>query len=118
MIRPAVAFVLLVSSLSAPALATAKSALDLPAGRLGDSVAALGQQDGASIVVDTPALWQRATPALKGRYTIEVALKRLLAGSGAEAVPVPGDGWRIRTAARKPVRHAAPPPVPSAGETD
>ncbi len=118
MIRPAVAFVLLASSLSAPALATAKPALDLPAGRLGDTVAALGQQAGASIVVDTPALWQRATPALKGRYTIEAALKRLLAGSGAEAVPVPGDGWRIRTAARKPVRRAIPPPVPSTGETD
>jgi outer membrane receptor protein involved in Fe transport len=105
------ASVVLASALSAPAMATAASALDLPAGRLGDVVTRLSQQAGVSIVVDNPALWQRPTPALKGRFTVEAALKRLLADSGAEAVPVAGDGWRIRKAAAKVVRRVPVPPI-------
>jgi outer membrane receptor protein involved in Fe transport len=109
----------LIASLAAasPAAAADKAAFDLPEGRLADVAAGLGRQAGISLIVDDPALWQWRTPALSGRLTTAAALKRLLAGSGAEAVRVSDNSWRVRLVARRrariaaPVRRAAPPLV-------
>jgi iron complex outermembrane receptor protein len=112
--RPLAATILLTSLLLAsPATAAGKVALDLPAGRLADVVAKLGQQAGISVVVDNPALWQWRTPALKGQFTTASALSRLLADSGAEAVPISADSWRIRPVARRKPARVAPAPAPA-----
>jgi outer membrane receptor protein involved in Fe transport len=108
---PAVLIVCL--AVASPATAARALALDLPPGRLGDAVTALGNQAGLSLAVDDPALWERRVPAIRGRFTATGALKRLLAGSGAEAVAVGADSWRIRPVARKiarpPIRPVATP---------
>lgn len=110
MIRRASSVILFAAMVSAtPAMA--KPALDLPPGRLGDVVAVLGRQAGVSLIVETPALWQWRTPALKGRYSVAVALKRLLAESGAEAISLGSDSWRIRPIARTSAPAAPRPRV-------
>ncbi|WP_083671967.1 TonB-dependent receptor domain-containing protein [Sphingomonas montana] len=92
--------------------------IDVPAGRLADVTARLGMQAGISIAVADPALWQARVAPVRGRMAAGAALRRMLRGTGAQAVQVSADGWRIvRTplrvarpmAARAPVRTLAPP---------
>lgn len=108
-------------SLAGTAEAAQRHPFDLPAGRLGDAAVALGRQAGISIGIRDPALAKRRVPAVRGTMTVEAALRRMLAGSGAtwrslgprtilivKAPPPPR---------RKPPRRAAPPsPPPAAAE--
>ncbi len=89
-----------------PALA-GEPVLDLPAGRLGDAVLALGRQAGTSIVVD-PAIWARRVSAIRGRMSARAALDRLATASGAEVAAAGAVGWRLLP--RRPVRVARPVP--------
>jgi iron complex outermembrane receptor protein len=82
----------LLASMSTAALATASPAfaandhqVDLPAGSLQGSLAALANETGEQLVF-TPALVAgRNVPALSGRYDVDAALSRLLAGTDIEA---------------------------------
>ncbi len=96
---------LLLSSATA-AQAFQSRELNLPAGRLGDAIVALGGQGGVSIGVNDPALAASRVPAVRGRLTVEQALARLLANSEARFVRVGPGSYRI-------VRHPArrPPPL-------
>ncbi len=96
---PAAAFVV-----AAPA-AAGQEAVDLPAGRLGDAVLALGRQSGTGIVVSDPALWARYVPAVRGRMTARQALDRLAVAANADVVAAGSVGWRL--VPRKPVRLVA-----------
>jgi outer membrane receptor protein involved in Fe transport len=72
-------------------------AIDIPAGTLGQAIAALGVQARVSIVVavNDPGLLRRAVPAVRGRMGAGRALALLLRGTSAHAVS-PGPGvWRI-----------------------
>ncbi|QJU60647.1 TonB-dependent receptor [Sphingomonas sp. AP4-R1] len=76
--------------------ATAASpALDLPAGRLGDVVRALGRATQTSISVEDPALWSRPVPALRGKMSARAALRRLAEAAGAEMRPAGPNGYRL-----------------------
>jgi outer membrane receptor protein involved in Fe transport len=104
-------------SLGSAAEAAQRHRFQLPAGRLGDAVVALGRQAGISIGVRDPALAARNVPALRGDLSVEEALKRLLAKAGAKAVPLGPRTWLIVAAPpppapRKPPRREPPRPKP------
>lgn len=80
---------------AAPGLAAPATIVDLPAGRLGDAVAALAQQTRISISVPDARLWSRRVPGVKGRLSPAEAVTRLARSAGGEAQQLNGGGWRI-----------------------
>ncbi|MFY9348798.1 MAG: STN domain-containing protein, partial [Sphingobium sp.] len=95
-----------VAILATPAYGADRQDIVIAPGRLGEAAIALGRQTGVNIGISDQSLAAIATPAVKGRLSAEAALRRLLKGSGAQAVRVAGNGWRIIRAPR-----AAPLPV-------
>ena len=91
-------------------------AVDLPAGRLGDAVLALGRQSGTSIVVGDPGLWARRVPAVRGRMSARAALDRLASAAQADVVAAGPFGWRLvaRSVRVAPVRVVRSKTVPVA----
>lgn len=77
---------------------------NIPGGRLGDALIALGEQAGITIGASDPALLGIRSRPLRGRMQIRTALARLLAGTGFSFTFVSPRAVRI-------VR-AAPPPRP------
>lgn len=104
---------------AAPALA-GQAVVDLPAGRLGDAVLALGRQSGTSIVVGDPRLWARRVPAVRGRMTAREALDRLAKAAKADVVAAGPVGWRLVPRAPRvvPVRVKRPKIVPVAAPVE
>lgn len=99
----------------AAAEAAPRHRLDVPAGRLGDSVVALGRQAGISIGIRDPALAARRVKGVRGALSVEEALRRMLAGSGARPVPLGPGIWLIVRAPeqrRQRAKRPAPPPPP------
>ncbi|TCM20897.1 outer membrane receptor protein involved in Fe transport [Novosphingobium sp. PhB165] len=92
----------------APALAGEIRAFSVPAGRLSDGLITLAQQGGISIVLGDPKLDSLRTRGLSGRYEVADALRRLLAGSGYDAVFI--DARTVRLVRRPPAPHAARAP--------
>jgi iron complex outermembrane receptor protein len=80
--------------------------IDLPAQPLGQSLNTLAQQAGVQIAAPGELVAGKQAPALKGRFTPQAALARLLVGSGLEARRE-GAGFVLRRAA--PI--AAEPPA-------
>ncbi|MDB5687799.1 MAG: TonB-dependent receptor, partial [Rhizorhabdus sp.] len=105
--RPPLLFVALMP-IASMAQAEGGAMLDLPAGPLANAVAALGRQSGISVSVADAALWQRPVPAVKGRMSVAMALKRML-GDRAVATQLGPQSWRITAVA--PLR-AVPQPRP------
>ncbi len=93
-------------------------AIDIPAGTLGQAIAALGAQLRVSIVVAVadPNLMRRQVPAVRGRMDAGEALARLLRGTGARGVQAAPGVWRIIPAAppapAKPKAAARTKPLP------
>jgi len=94
-------------SVSSPAVAAEARLLNLPAGPLETSLAALAAQTGEQLVF-TPALvsGQRA-PALSGRYTVDQALARVLAATEVEATRA---GPKLTVLKRRTPNAAGAPP--------
>jgi len=107
---------------AAPAFAAPLAEIDLPAGRLGDAVAALAQQARISVSVPDARLWGRRVPALKGRMSAGDAVQRLARSAAGEARPLAGGAWRIvpakpRFVAMSSTASAAlAPPTPAGGD--
>lgn len=105
-----------------PVAAARAPLLTLPAGQLGDAALALGRQMNIDVVIDDGALWRRPVPAISGHFSAPQALAKLLARTGAHAVPVGPASWRIRAApapspVAKPRRIVAnPQTAPSIGD--
>jgi len=96
---------------AAPALAAGEKAINIPAGTLEQSLAALSQQTGDQLVFPLDLVAGRPAPALSGRFTTEDALRRLLS---AEAIDARRTSPRIVVLKpRKPARGAAAPPAES-----
>jgi outer membrane receptor protein involved in Fe transport len=76
-----VAFFLLAGAAATPAAAQAVP-FDLPAGRLSDSLVALGQQAGLTVGASDPGLASVPSRPLRGRMSARAALTRLLDGTG------------------------------------
>lgn len=99
---------------AAPALAAGEKAINLPAGPLEQSLAALSAQTGDQLAFPADIVTGRRAPALSGRYTTEQALSRLL----AQEIEARRVGPRIivlkpRTASAV---QATPPTASSVGE--
>ena len=107
----AVALAAACGSAASAAHAAARHDLNLPAGRLGDALAALGRQAGISVGVSDPALAAERVPAIGGRLSVEQALGRLLKGRAAKVVAIDAATYRIvrRQPARLPLRRPPPP---------
>jgi len=108
--------ILLAATLIAtPVVAGTAARIDLPAGQLGDAVAALGKQTGASIALGAGVAWSLRVPAVRGRLSVAEALGRLTKGHGATITPLGRNAWRIEVAASprqaKPQAPTEPPPI-------
>ena len=75
--------------------ASGRRPVDLPAGRLADAAIALGRQTGISIGISDQALSNRRVRAVRGEMDATEALRRMLEGTGAAALPIDGSSWRI-----------------------
>ncbi len=105
------AVVLALACSSSAAVAAERHALDLPAGRLGDSLATLGRQARISVALSDPALANERVSAVRGQMTAEQALARLLRGHDAALVRI--DAATFRIVRRPPApRKAQGPPAP------
>lgn len=99
--------------LSVPAIATAaeQRAFDVPKGSLSNALPLISRQGGVSISVADAALWQSRVRSVRGRMSIDEAIRRMLAGSGTRAVRVSATSWRIEQAPEaKVARRATSPP--------
>lgn len=75
-------------------------ALDIPAGGLAEGLSRLSAATGISVGSSGP-LPPIRSPALKGRMTVEAALRRLLSGSGWRAVRTGPQAYRLERAATR-----------------
>ena len=102
------------------AAAAEERAFDIPKGNLSSVLPVISRQAGVSISVVDGKLWQARVKPVRGRMSVEEAIRRLLSGSDARAVRVSATSWRIerrspppRVASRIPPR---PAPQPRARE--
>lgn len=94
----------------APAGAAEAQTLDIAPGPLGEAAVALGVQTGTTIILAKPSLAARRSPGVRGRHSIEAALRRLLRGTGTEPVFLRRGVVQIR---RRRLVVAPPPAAPS-----
>lgn len=99
-------------SLPAPALAAEDRAFDVPQGSLSTVLPLISRQAGVSISVVDAKLWQARVKSVRGRMSVDEAIRRLLANSGARAVRVSATSWRIERRPATRVAHRTPPPRP------
>ncbi|MGV1683221.1 TonB-dependent receptor domain-containing protein [Sphingopyxis sp. NJF-3] len=85
---------------------------DVPAGNLSTALPVLSRQAGVSISVADADLWNGRVKAVRGRMSVEDAIRRMLAGSDARAVRVSETSWRIERRLPSPrvARRATSPP--------
>lgn len=107
------AFVLL--GLPVQAQAAEERAFNVPRGTLSASLPQLSRQAGVSISVADGRLWQAEVKPVKGRMSVEAAIKRMLSGTDARVVRVSPTSWRIERRPLPPprlARRAPPRPAP------
>ena len=95
-------------SITQGAQASNRRTVDIKDGRLGDAVIQLGQQTGSSIGISDQRLTAVTVKAIRGRLSVEEAIRRLLAGKPARAIRINARSWRIVAASPALARHAAP----------
>lgn len=100
------------AALPAAATAAEKQAFDVPGGSLSASLPLLSRQAGVSISVADGALWRSRVKRVRGRMSVEDALRRMLTDTGARAVRVSATSWRIerRPPERRVARRSTSPP--------
>jgi outer membrane receptor protein involved in Fe transport len=99
-----------------PALAADRQSYDVPAGRLSEALVRLGQQAGITIGGVDPGVAAIRVKSLHGTFTIEQALRELLAGSGFDFQMIDARTIRIirvHPPEAAPAPAAPPPPAPS-----
>ena len=101
-------------SLSVAAPAAGPVSIDLPGGRLGDAVVALGRAARISIGVRDPDIAALRVRPVRSARSAEDALRRMLAGTGARAVPLGPGTWAIVRAPAVTKRHTVAKPAPAA----
>lgn len=101
-------------ALPAQAHAAEERAFDVPGGALSTTLPQLSRQAGVSISVADGRLWQEEVKQVRGRMSVEAAIRRMLAGTDARAVRVSPTSWRIerRPAPPRLARRTFPPTVP------
>ncbi|WP_428629358.1 TonB-dependent receptor domain-containing protein [Sphingopyxis sp.] len=101
---PRLVFVAGALALSLPTQASAAEdrAFDVPKGSLSAALPVISRQAGVSISVVDAKLWQARVKPVRGRMSVDEAIRRMLNGSDARAVRVSATSWRIE-------RRPAPP---------
>jgi len=89
---------------SAQAQAAEERMFDLPKGNLSAALPLLSRQAGVSISVADAELWKSRVRPVRGRMSVDVAIRRMLNGTQARAVRVSNTSWRIE---RRPVQRVA-----------
>lgn len=104
----------LLLGLCAPGSATAQHVvpIEVPAGTLAAALDALAAQTDQQILYPSDLVAGRQADALRGAFTLEEALARLLAGSGITATRTAGDVLVLRGPQVDP-KTPAPAPIPS-----
>jgi iron complex outermembrane recepter protein len=69
--------------------------VDIRAGQLGDAIVQLGQQTGSSIGISDQRITHLAVGAVRGRLSVDQAIRRLLKGKPARAIQINARSWRI-----------------------
>ena len=95
-------------SIAQGAQAGNRSAVDIKAGRLGDALIQLGQQTGNSIGISDQRLTAITVKGVRGRMSVDEAIRRLLAGKPARAIRINARSWRIVAATPTQANRAAP----------
>ncbi|WP_422061178.1 TonB-dependent receptor [Sphingopyxis sp.] len=105
------ALALVLLSLPVQVQAAEERVFDVPRGALSASLPQLSRQAGVSISVVDGRLWQAEVKPVKGRMSVEAAIRRMLAGTDARVVRVSATSWRIerRPPAARLVRRAPAP---------
>lgn len=97
--RLAIALCFLGAPLAAPTLVAAQQGqqfrIDIPAGNLSNSINVLAHQTGASIGGAQPGMRNTRTPAVKGRMSLEAALRQLLRNTPYTFRRVSGNAFQI-----------------------
>lgn len=91
--------------------ASPRHSIDIDAGRLGDAIIQLGQQTGISIGISDPSVTRIVVQRLRGRMSVDQALRRLLKEKSARAIRINGSSWRVVAATPprpRPVRFTQP----------
>ena len=110
--RLSLALGLAIIILPAQAMAAEERAFDVPRASLSTTLPLLSRQGGVSISVSDPALWRTRMRPVRGRMSVDEAIRQMLDGTGARAVRVSATSWRIeKQAAPRSARRAPPPPV-------
>lgn len=86
-----------------PAMAQSLQSYDLPAQPLSDALTAAAQRAGVLVLAPTQLVDGLRAPALKGQFTAEEALRRLLDGSGL-VLDRAGDGYVVRRGRRSEIQ--------------
>lgn len=98
-------------SLPAQTAAAEERAFDVPQGNLSNTLPVLSRQAGVSISVVDAKLWEARVKRVRGRMSVEEAIRRMLAGSDARAVRVSATSWRIERRPARVARRSTSPPV-------
>ncbi|QNO26796.1 TonB-dependent receptor [Sphingopyxis sp. OPL5] len=98
-------FLVAAAALCAPTVASAaeERAFDVPKGSLATALPLVSRQGGVSISVADAQLWNGRVKAVRGRMSVDEAIRRMLAGTEARAIRVSATSWRIE-------RRPSPPP--------
>ena len=91
-------------SFAPDAQASNRSAVDIGGGRLGDALVQLGQQTGSSIGISDQRLTAMKVRRVRGRMSVEEAIRRLLDDKPARAIRINAHSWRIVAAPEKLAR--------------
>jgi iron complex outermembrane recepter protein len=104
----------LIAALTVAESATAnnRSSVDIKAGQLGDAIVQLGQQTGSSIGISDQRTTRLTVRAVRGRLSVEQAIRKLLKGQPARVIQINGRSWRIIPATLPSVA-ARPKPRPA-----
>ena len=104
----------LIAALTVAESATAnnRSSVDIKAGQLGDAIVQLGQQTGSSIGISDQRTTRLTVRAVRGRLSVEQAIRKLLKGQPARVIQINERSWRIIPATQPPVA-ARPKPKPA-----
>ncbi|MHA3794196.1 TonB-dependent receptor domain-containing protein [Rhizorhabdus wittichii] len=89
-------------ALAQPALARDLRSFDIKPGRLSEAIVALGVQGGVSIGLPSASAQNLPVPGVRGRLSVDRALRRLLAGSGLHAVRIDDRSYTIAADRAKP----------------
>ena len=84
------------------AQASNRSSVDIKAGQLGDAIVQLGQQTGSSIGISDQRTTRLTVRAVRGRLSVEQAIRKLLKGQPARVIQINGQSWRIIPATPPP----------------